>query len=126
MKIRKATKKDSVAIRSLINAFPDKLMQDHLPKISAFFVAQENGKMLGCCALDIYSKRIAEVRSLAVSPAAQGKGIATLLIEACVKEAKKKKIYELLTITGAEKLFARHGFGAFQNEKFALLKVLGK
>lgn len=124
MNIRKARKNDSVAIMALIKTFPEKLMQDHLPKMSAFYIAEEKGEILGCCALDIYSKRIAEVRSLAVSPAAQGKGIATKLIEACIKEAKKKKIYELLTITGAEKLFAKHGFGTFQNEKFALLKIL--
>ena len=124
MRIRKASVKDWPAILGLIREHPDKLMQDHLPRASAFFVAVTDEKIVGCCALEVYSKRLAEIRSLAVTEKFQAKGIATALIEACMKSAKEKKVYEVLTITGATGLFEKHGFGTFNKERFALIKIL--
>jgi amino-acid N-acetyltransferase len=125
MQIRKATKEDFPLIRKLIQLFPEKLLQDHLPQAEEFTVALEDDDIIGCCALEVYSKRLAEIRSLSVSPDHQGKGIATALIQACLDEAKEKNIYEVLTITGSLSLFEKQGFGAFNNEKYALLKILG-
>src|SRR3989338_164209 len=124
MKIRKATRKDFSAILKLIREYPDKLMQNHLPKPGEFFVAIEDSKIVGCCALEVYSKRLAEIRSLAVTKSFQGKGIATKLIETCLRLAKKRGAYEVLSITGASKLFKKNGFGTFNKEKYALIKIL--
>ena len=124
MKIRRASLNDFLGIKKLIKEYPDTLLQKHLPKASEFFVAIEDGKIVGCCALVIYSKRLGEIRSLAVSKDFQRKGIATALIDACIAFAKKKDIYELLSVTGVPALFDKHGFGTFNNEKFALLKIL--
>lgn len=125
MQIRKATAEDFAAIRELIKQFPEKLLQEHLPEPGEFTIATEDARIVACCALEIYSKRLAEIRSLAVSTEFQGQGIATKLIEACVAEAKEKGIYEVLTITGSSSLFEKQGFGTFNNEKYALLKILG-
>jgi len=124
MQIRKATLSDKEAVLALIRQYPEVLVQDHLPQIEEFFVAEEGGVVVGCCALEIYSKRLAEVRSLAVSKDHQGKGVGTALIETCLKEAKEKSVHEVLTITSAVLLFERQGFGTFKNEKYALIKVL--
>ncbi len=48
-----------------------------------FFVATAKNQVIGCCALQIYSKRIAEVRTLAVHPNYQDKGVASKLVELC-------------------------------------------
>lgn len=124
MIIRKATEADFPAIKAIIAQFPDTLMQMHLPRPDEFFTADENGTIIGCCALEIYSERLAEIRSLAVLREHQGKGIATALVEACVSEASEKNIYELLTITGANGLFEKQGFDTFKNEKYALIRIL--
>ncbi len=124
MNIRHAGPKDLGKIRKLIAEYPDVLLQEHLPRAKEFFVAVQKEKIIGCAALVIYSKRLAEVRSLAVSKDAQGKGIATKLIKACLKEAKKQGVKEVLAITGALSLFEKHGFGALRKEKYALLKPL--
>jgi len=126
MRIRKASARDIAAIRKLIREHKDTLLQDHLPKASAFFVAEADGKVIGCCALDIYSKRLAELRSLAVTKSHQGNGIARKLIEACMGEARTKRIYEVLAISGADNFFKKHGFHTFHKERFALLNILGK
>ena len=125
MNIRHATQADWQSILALINQYPEVLVQDHLPDAEEFFVAEEGGQIVGCCALEVYSKRLAEVRSLAVAQEHQGKGIGTALIEACLKKAAELGVYEVLTITSALPLFEKHGFGTFKNEKYALIKVLG-
>ncbi len=124
MTIRLATKKDFSSIKKLISRYPKQLFQKNLPKPSEFFVAEEAGQIIGCCALQVYSKRFAEIRSLAVAKQYQGRGIATKLIKACLKLAKKKKIYEVLSITNALRLFERFGFKTFHKQKYALLKIV--
>lgn len=124
MEIRSATFEDFPAIRALIAKFPETLIQDHLPEPEEFFVATENGEIVGCCALEVYSQRLAEVRSLAVSPEMQGKGIASQLVDSCIEGARRLKIYEILAITGVSSMFEKKGFSAFNKEKFALFKIL--
>ena len=124
VKIRKATPKDFSGIRKLIREHPEQLIQNHLPKTDEFFVAIVGEKMVGCCALEIYSKRLAEVRSLAVTKQFQRQGVATELIKTCLKVARKKKVYEVLSISGSTKLFKKHGFGTFNKEKYALINIL--
>jgi len=125
MDIRPASIADLPAIQALIEQYPDKLLQDHLPEPEAFFVAIDGEKIIGCCALEVYSKRLAEVRSLAVAEDFQSSGVGSALIERCITAAKEKGVYEILTITGATGLFERQGFGTFKNEKYALIKVVG-
>jgi|SRR3989344_4545012 len=124
IKFREAKNSDWDSIRFIISLYPKVLMQTYLPKWNKFFVAENNKRIVGCCALDIYSKRIAEIRSLAVLPNYQRKGIGTQLIELCIKKAKKKGIVEIITITGKENLFNKFGFRTFNEEKIALLKIL--
>jgi len=111
-------------IKRLIKLHPDKLVQTHLPKMAEFFVAVVDKRIIGCCALEVYSKRLAEIRSLSVEKEFQGQGIASALVEKCLKLAEKKKILEVLAITSADGLFYKHGFGTFNKEKFALLKFM--
>lgn len=125
MTIRKASARDWPAIRRLITEYPRQLMQDHLPKPVKFFVAVKDGDIVGCCALEVYSKRLAEVRSLAVAKRHQGRGIATALVERCMGEARKRQVYEVLAISSSDKFFAKYGFRTFNKEKFALINILG-
>lgn len=124
MKIRIARTGDLPSIKHLIKMYPGKLMQTHLPRIGQFFVAIEDGKVIGCCALEIYSKRLAEIRSLSVEKKYHGHGIATELIKHCLTRARKKDVYEVLAVTGTKNLFEKFGFHTFHKEKNALLKIL--
>ncbi|MDO8522650.1 MAG: GNAT family N-acetyltransferase [bacterium] len=126
MVIRKASSKDMPAILKLIGEYPGQLMQSHLPKASEFLVAIESQHIVGCCALAIYSTRLAEIRSLAVNKKFQGRGIGTQLIKSCLKAAKKKRVYEVISLTSAPDLFKKHGFGAFNKAKYALIKILNR
>lgn len=125
MTIRPATPADWDAISALIRSFPEQLMQEHLPEPEEFFVAEEDGVIIACGALEIYSQRLAEVRSFAVLPEHQGKGIASALVDACLARAKERGVYEVLSITGSPAFFEKHGFKTFHSEKYALLNILG-
>lgn len=122
--LRRAERRDWSAIIALIRKNPDTLMQTELPRRRDFFVAFDGNKIIGCCALEVYSKRIAEIRSLAVDVGYRGNGVATALIGACLAEAKRRKIHEVFAITGAVGLFEEAGFKPFKEEKYALIKVI--
>jgi amino-acid N-acetyltransferase len=107
-------------IRALVRLFPHQLVQKDLPRVASFFVAIRAGKVVGCCALQIYSKRIAEVRSLAVHPDFHDRGIASKLVEACKQRAAGRGIRELFAVTSQIPFFEKRGFATFRREKTAM------
>jgi N-acetylglutamate synthase-like GNAT family acetyltransferase len=86
-----------------------------------YVVAQSDGKIDGCCALEVYSSKLAEVRSLVVAPSHQGLGVGKRLVEACVERARQERILEVMAITSAEDFFKSCGFDfTLPGEKKAL------
>jgi N-acetylglutamate synthase-like GNAT family acetyltransferase len=124
IEIRPAAKGEMPAIRGLIRKFRQQLVQQNLPRLSSFFVALVNGKIVGCCALQVYSKRLAEVRSLAVHPDYQDRGVASKLVEACTERAREREIRELFAVTSQTSFFGRLGFATFRREKTAMFLEL--
>ena len=85
------------------------------------FIAVENGAIVGFAALEIYSAKLAELRSLAVSPVHQGRGIGKALVNACIDRAKQQNVFEVMAITSSEEFFQRCGFDfTLPGEKKAL------
>ncbi len=118
--IRAAKPGDKPSILRLISLFPDTLLQEHLPRIPSFFVAESRGEIVGCCALQIYSKRLSELRSLAVHPGYQNAGIASSLVEACRSRARERGIQQVFTVTSEPHFFERNGFAVHSGWKTAL------
>jgi len=124
--IRKATASDLESIYNLISLAAQesrilpRTKEELSGVINAFYVCEKEGRVVGCCSLEIYNKKLAEIRSLVVDPFFRKQGIARELISACVKEAKEKNIYEILTITDRVSLFERQGFGSCLNNQTAL------
>ena len=85
------------------------------------FVAKVDGRLIGFAALEIYSRKLAEIRSLAVVPECQGKGVGRLLVEECVERARKRDVLEVMAITSSEVFFRSCGFDfTLPGEKKAL------
>jgi len=108
------------AIRSLVRLFPKQLVQRNLPRVPSFFVAYASSKLVGCCALQVYSKRLAEVRSLAVHPDFQDRGVASKLVECCTQRARDRGVRELFAVTSHTSFFEQLGFATFRREKTAM------
>lgn len=128
--IRKAKSKDTKAIYSLLlEEIPNgKVLRRSVKElkkvIRSFFVYEEDNKIVGCCSLEIYSPKIAEIRSLIVSLEYRNRGVGSALIQKCLDEARKKKIYQVLSITDKSEFFERFGFRTQMNEKQAMFLKL--
>lgn len=74
------------------------------------FVAVSEGEIVGFAALEIYSRKLAEIRSLAVAHGVQGKGVGRELVSRCVQRAKDKSVLEVMAITSTDEFFRTCGF----------------
>ena len=116
IRIRKAVTDDLVELSDFIVPFVQS--GELLPRtfdeledlLETSFIARLDGRIVGCAALEIYNKKLCEIRSLAVDPAAQGLGIGKKLVEACVALAMREGIYEIMAISVAEDFFRSCGF----------------
>ncbi len=85
------------------------------------FVAIQDDVIIGFAALEIHSIKLAELRSLAVSPLFQGAGIGRNLVQLCVEKARATGIREVMAITSSEDFFKSCGFDfTLPGEKKAL------
>jgi N-acetylglutamate synthase-like GNAT family acetyltransferase len=125
--IRKAAETDISQLAEFILPFVNdrKLLPRTLTELrdllDSFFVAEYEGRIVGCAALEIYSWKLAEVRSLAVAPDMQGLGIGQKLVQACIDRARAENILEVMAITSADTFFMNCGFNyTLPGEKRAL------
>lgn len=122
--VRPAKAGELPAIRRLIGLYPDELVQDELPRISSFFVAESEGSIIGCCALQVYSRRLAEVRSLAIHPDFRGKGLAARLVDACRRRGIERRVRQLFAVTSEPGFFEGCGFTVHTGWKTAVFANL--
>ena len=115
--IRSAAADDIPAIAALIKPFVEegslleRTYDEFEELLPNFFVAvDQNGVLVGCAALEIYSRKLAEIRSLAVSPEAQGQGVGRKLVDACVERAHERNVLEVMAITASDAFFQSCGF----------------
>ncbi|GAB1422044.1 GNAT family N-acetyltransferase [Anaerolineales bacterium] len=78
--------------------------------LNTFFIALVDDTIVGCAALEIYSPKLAEIRSLAVAPHTQGSGIGKKLVQACVDLGAERGVYEIMAISASDKFFHACGF----------------
>ncbi len=114
--IRKAKLGDARDIHRLIGSYSDQgiLLPRSLASICEhirdFWVYEENGSVIACCALQIMGEDLAEIRSLAVMPDRRGEGIGKRLVRACLKEARELGIGRVFSLTYEREFFYSLGF----------------
>jgi amino-acid N-acetyltransferase len=124
--IRQATPDDASQIRAMIEYAADwgKVLKRSIKEVRAmiptFIVYVSDEKIVGCVSLDVYSPKIAEVRSLVVHPDWRGKGVGKKLVNAAVDRAKDLHLYEVLSITDKIEFFEDLGFQRTLNGQEAL------
>jgi amino-acid N-acetyltransferase len=78
--------------------------------VQEFFVAVDGDEVVGCGALHVLWEDLAEVRTLAVAPAVQGRGIGAALLTRLIENARELGVRRLFCLTFEVGFFARHGF----------------
>jgi amino-acid N-acetyltransferase len=75
-----------------------------------FVVAVRSRKIVGCAELAPLSPHVAEVRSLAVDPAARRAGIGTMIVDELRRRARRQGFEKLCAFTHAPGYFSQMGF----------------
>lgn len=75
-----------------------------------FFIAESERQLIGCAVLEIYSSKLAELRSLAVLPEQRNNGVGRALVEACLERARAANVLEVMAISSKENFFRNCGF----------------
>ncbi len=124
--IRPATIHDVPRIAQIINSHAElgkmlfKSYADLYENLRDFAVHEDNGSLLGCCALSIIWADLAEVRSLAVDDKSRGRGIGSQLVQWSIAEARRLQIRKLMTLTYEQRFFEKQGFVVVEKETLPL------
>ena len=120
--LRKATIDDIEKIYKLINDFAAKnvmlprSLSELYENIRDFFVFIQDDTLVGCAALHIFWKDLAEIKSVAVLETTQRKGIGRKLVRVCIREARKLRIAKMFVLTYVPEFFEKCGFRRVEKE----------
>ncbi len=124
--IRKARLGDVPAIHSLINFFAERermLFRSQInlcEHIRDFVVYEESGQVVGCCALAVTWKELAEVKSLAVSKEMHGKGIGRKMVEYLLDDGKDLGLKVIFSLTLEPEFFKKLGFEIIEKKQLPM------
>jgi len=116
--IKKAVTADIESVHKILNFFAQKglllprPLSELYEHLRQYFVlkTEPEGVVHGVCGLGICWKDLAEIKSLAISEAHQGKGFGKRLVESCLNEARLLELNRVFTLTYVPDFFIRMGF----------------
>ena len=114
--IRKAKITDVKAIQSLVNQFADsgqmlpRSLNELYECLRDFHVFEENGSLVGVCALHVSWDGLAEIRSLAVRRDRMKQGIGADMVKHCLAEAAQLQVERVFVLTYQDGFFRKLGF----------------
>jgi len=123
LRTRKAKIADVKMIHKLVNEFGKKgemlprSLNDLYENIRDIVVCEDKDDITGVCALHIMWEDLAEIRTLAVRPEAQGAGIGKRLVKSCIDEARKLGIKKVFALTYHPGFFKKIGFREIDKTK---------
>jgi len=123
MDIRDARVRDAESICQRVNFYAERgkmlhrSLQSVYESLREFLGAEDDGKLVGCVAVDIFWSDLAEIKSLAVADASRGRGIGSALLEAAVQDARSYGVEKLFALTYEKGFFAAHGFSLIDRDE---------
>jgi len=92
-------------------------MADLYSQVREYFVyRQDQGPIIGIAALHIFWEDLGEIRSVAVLPNFQKKGIGSGLVKKCIEEAAAIGVKKVFALTTRPNFFNRLGFRLVPND----------
>ncbi|MHC4117184.1 MAG: N-acetyltransferase [Planctomycetota bacterium] len=116
MNTRSAKISDVEAINGLINSYAERdrmlfrSMADIYENLQCFTVAELDGEVVGCCALEIIWSDLAEIKSLAVDENCKQMGIGRMLVAAAAEQAVNLGVPKVFALTLEPEFFLKAGF----------------
>ncbi len=122
MKVRSTKIADAEAIYSLISNYAEqdrmlpRSMADIYENLRSFDVVELDGKVVGCCALQIIWSDLAEIKSLAVDEGSVGAGVGKMLVEAALDQAGQLGLARVFALTLNPNFFEKLGFEVIEKD----------
>ncbi len=116
IKVDRARVSDAPSIHQMISHFADKgemlprALSEIYEDIRDYFVVRQRDQVIACAALHVTWVDLAEIRSLAVYEKEQNQNIGSLLVQACLEEAKELGIPRVFCLVRKPVFFEKHGF----------------
>ena len=116
IKIDRARVNDAASMHQMISHFADKgemlprALSEIYEDIRDYFVVRQRDQVIACAALHVTWVDLAEIRSLAVYEKEQNQKIGSLLVQACLEEAKELGIPRIFCLVRKPAFFEKHGF----------------
>ena len=118
--IRPARTSDIKSIRKIIDTYS--LQRRLLAKetvmlyedVQEFFVAEQNGAIIGCGALHVLWEDLGEVRTVAVNEEFRGQRIGHQILSAIIERAQSLGLKRLFCLTFETGFYGKHGFTEIQ------------
>jgi amino-acid N-acetyltransferase len=113
--IRRATTRDVTAIRGLVDEYAGRVLLEKetvtlYEDVQEFWVAETEGRIVGCGALHVLWQDLGEIRTIAVDPAEKRRGIGGRIVERLIEHGRDLGIERIFVLTFETSFFARHGF----------------
>jgi len=114
--VRRARVHDVPAIRQLVDVYAgsrillDKPTVTLYEDVQDFWVAEHDGKVVGCGALHVMWEDLAEIRTVAVAPDFRGRGAGHAIVEQLIETARWLGVERVFVLTFEVAFFAAHGF----------------
>ncbi len=113
--MRRARTSDVPAIKTLVDVYAGKILLEKnlvtlYEAVQEFWVAEYDGKVIGCGALHVLWADLGEVRTVAAHPRMQGRGIGHAVVTRLLEVARELRLQRIFVLTFETEFFARHGF----------------
>ncbi|NTV66770.1 MAG: N-acetyltransferase [Chlorobaculum sp.] len=122
--VRNARLADASAISRITQGYAEqgtmlkRPVENIIEHIRDFFVADYQGRVIGCCAIAFYTVKLAEIRSLAVLDEFRVKGIGRLLVEKAEAVLTEEGVKEVFVLTLNPGFFSKMGYKQIEKEYF--------
>ncbi|WP_174552849.1 amino-acid N-acetyltransferase [Nocardia harenae] len=113
--VRRARTADVPGIKELIDVYAGRILLEKnlvtlYEAVQEFWVAELDGRLVGCGALHVLWADLGEVRTVAVHPSVKGHGVGKLIVRRLVEVARELGLRRVFVLTFEVPFFAGHGF----------------
>lgn len=84
--------------------------QELTEHLTEFFIYADELGVGGCCAVRLDTPELAEIWSLVVREDLRGKHVGAHLLNACVEDARRRRVARVYALSRNASFFERHGF----------------
>jgi amino-acid N-acetyltransferase len=113
--VRRARTSDVPDIKALVDAYAGKILLEKnlvtlYESVQEFWVAEIDGRVVGCGALHVLWADLGEVRTVAAHPELRGHGVGHAVVGRLLEVGRELRLQRIFVLTFETDFFASHGF----------------